>query len=103
MQYDLSTNISLLGGQSPSNPDKHKTVAKFAKILKIKNDFGNLDDTNNVLVVDYLSLLQCLQMQDFQNFQKLLVPGWNYIKCVCKFNKLQIVFDCYNVGSLKNL
>ena len=40
-------------------------------------------------------------MKDFQNFQELLAAGWNYIKNVCKFNKVHIVFDNYFADSLK--
>ena len=98
LQYDLLTNNSLFEGQSPSKPDKHKIVTKLENILQIKNDFENLDDTNNVLVVDFMSLLRRLPMKDFQNFQELLVAGWNYIKGVCKFNELHIVFDSYIAG-----
>ena len=98
LQYDLLTNNWLFEGQSPSTPDKHKIVTKLENILQIKNDFENLDDTNNVLVVDFMSLLRRLPMKDFQNFQELLVAGWNYIKGVCKFNELHIVFDSYIAG-----
>ena len=48
-----------------------------------------------------MSLLHCLPMKDFQNFWELLVAGWNYIKGVCKFNELHIVFNSYIAGSLK--
>ena len=54
-----------------------------------------------MLVVDFMSLLRRLPMKDFQNFQELLDAGWNYIKGVCKFNKLHIVFDSYIAGFLK--
>ena len=105
LQYDLLTNNSLFEGQSPSKPDKHKIVTKLENILEIKNNFENLDDTNNVLVVDFMSLLRRLPMKDFQNFQELsttfLVAGWNYIEGVCKFNEVHIVFDSYIAGSLK--
>ena len=86
--------------QSPSKLDKHKIVTKLEKVLEIKNDFETLDDTN-VLVVGFKSLLHRLLMKKFQNFQELLAAGWNYIKNVCKFNKLHIVFDSYFADSLK--
>ena len=62
-------------GQSPSKPDKHNIVTKLENILEIKNDFENLGDTNNVLVVDFMSLLRRLAMKDFQHFQELFVAG----------------------------
>ena len=67
--------------QSPSKLDKHKIAIKVEKILEMKNDFETLDDTN-LLVVGFKSLLRCLLMKDFQNFQELLAAGWNYIKNV---------------------
>ena len=73
LQYDLLTNNSLFEGQSPSKPYKHKIVTKLENILQIKNDFENLDDANNMLVVDIMSLLHPLPMKVFQNFQELLV------------------------------
>ena len=72
LQYDLLTNNSLFEGQS-SKPYKHKIVTKLENILQIKNDFENLDDANNMLVVDVMSLLHPLPMKVFQNFQELLV------------------------------
>ena len=86
--------------QSPSKLDKHKIVTKLEKVLEIKNDFETLDDTN-VLVVGFKSLLHRLLMKKFQNFQELFAAGWNYIKNVCKFNKLHIMFDSYFADSLK--
>ena len=65
LQYNLLTNNSLFEGRSPSKPDKHKIVTKLENILQIKNDFENLDDTNNLLVVDLISLLRLLPMKDF--------------------------------------
>ena len=73
LQYDLLTNNSLFEGQSPSKPYKHKIVTKLENILQIKNDFENLDDANNMLVVDVMSQLHPLPMKVFQNFQELLV------------------------------
>ena len=73
LQYDLLTNNSLFEGQSPSKPYKHKIVTKLENILQIKNDFENLDDANNMLVVDVMFLLHPLPMKVFQNFQELLV------------------------------
>ena len=101
LQFDLLTNNSLFEGQPPSKPDKHKIVTKLENILQIKNDFENLDDTNNVLVVDFMSLLRRLLMKNFQDFQELLGAGWNYIKGVSKFNELHVVFDSYIADSLK--
>ena len=48
-----------------------------------------------------LALSFCLPMKKFQNFQELLAAGWNYIKNVCKFHKLHIMFDSYFADSLK--
>ena len=87
--------------QSPSKLDKHKIVTKLEKVLEIKNDIETLDDTN-VLVVGFKYLLRRLPIKKLQNFQELLASGWNYIKSVCKFNKLHIVFDSYFADSLKN-
>ena len=95
----LTKNL-LFEEQSPSKLDKHKIVTKLEKVLEIKNDFETLDDTN-VLVVGFKYLLRRLPMKKFQNFQELLAAGWNYIKNVCKFNKLHIVFDSYFADSLK--
>ena len=100
VQYYLLTNNSLFEEQSPSKLDKHKFAIKVEKIFEIKNDFETLDDTN-LLVAGFKSLLRRLPMKDFQNFQKFLAAGWNYIKNVCKFNKLHIVFDSYFADSLK--
>ena len=96
----MLTKNSLFEEQSPSKLDKHKIVTKLQKVLEIKNDFETLDDTN-VLIVGFKSLLHRLPMKKFQNFQELLAAGWNYIKNVCKFNKLHIVFDSYFADSLK--
>ena len=96
----MLTNSSLFEEQSPSKLDKHKIAIKVEKILEINNDFETLDDTN-LLVVCFKSPLRHLPMKDFQNFQELLAAGWNYIKNVCKFNKVHIVFDNYFVDSLK--
>ena len=96
----MLTKNSLFEEQSPSKLDKHKIVTKLEKVLEIKNDFETLDDTN-VLVVGFKSLLRRLPMKKFQNFQELLAAGWNYIKNVCKFNKIHIVFDSYFADSLK--
>ena len=96
----MLTNNSLFEEQSPSKLDKHKIAIKVEKILEMKNDFETLDDTN-LLVVGFKSLLRCLPMKDFQNFQELYAAGWNYIKNVCKFNKLHIVFDSQFADSLK--
>ena len=96
----MLTKNSLFEEQSPSKLDKHKIVTKLQKVLEIKNDFETLDDTN-VLIVGFKSLLRRLPMKKFQNFQELLAAGWNYIKNVCKFNKLHIVFDSYFADSLK--
>ena len=96
----MLTKNSLFKEQSPSKLDKHKIVTKLEKVLEIKNDFETLDDTN-VLIVGFKSLLHRLPMKKFQNFQELLAAGWNYIKNVCKFNKLHIVFDSYFADSLK--
>ena len=96
----MLTNNSLFEEQSPSKLDKHKIAIKVEKILEINNDFETLDDTN-LLVVCFKSLLRHLPMKDFQNFQELLAAGWNYIKNVCKFNKVHIVFDNYFADSLK--
>ena len=63
LQFDLLTNNSLFEGQPPSKPDKHKIVTKLENILQRKNKFENLDDTNNVLVVDFMSLLRRLPMK----------------------------------------
>ena len=101
LQYNLLTNNSLFEEQVPSKPDKHKIVTKLENILQIKNDFESLDDTNNVLVVDVMSLLRHLLMKNFQDFQELLGAGWNYVNSVCKFNELHIVFDSYIADSLK--
>ena len=65
LQYDLLTNNLLFEGQSPSKSGKHKIVTKLENILQIKNDFENLDGTNNLLVVDLISLLRRLPMKDF--------------------------------------
>ena len=96
----MLTKNSLFEEQSPSKLDKHKIVTKLEKVLEIKNDFETLNDTN-VLVVGFKSLLHRLPMKKFQNFQELLAAGWNYIKNVCKFNKLHIVFNSYFADSLK--
>ena len=96
----MLTKNSLFEEQSPSKLDKHKIVTKLEKVLEIKNDFETLDDTN-VLVVGFKYLLRRLPMKKFQNFQELPAAGWNYIKNVCKFNKLHIVFDSYFADSLK--
>ena len=96
----MLTKNSLFEEQSPSKLDKHKIVTKLEKVLEIKNDFETLDDTN-VLIVGFKSLLRRLPMKKFQNFQELLAAGWNYIKNVCKLNKLHIVFDSYFADSLK--
>ena len=96
----MLTKNSLFEEQSPSKLDKHKIVTKLQKVLEIKNDFETLDDTN-VLIVGFKSLLHRLPMKKFQNFQELLTAGCNYIKNVCKFNKLHIVFDSYFADSLK--
>ena len=53
------------------------------------------------MVVGFKYLWRRLPMKKFQNFQELLAAGWNYIKNVCKFNKLHIVFDSYFADSLK--
>ena len=96
----MLTKNSLFEEQSPSKLDKHKILTKLQKVLEIKNDFETLDDTN-VLVVGFKYLLRRFPMKKFQNFQELLAAGWNYIKNVCKFNKLHIVFDSYFADSLK--
>ena len=57
LQFDLLTNNSLFEGQPPSKPDTHKIVIKLENILQRKNKFENLDDTNNVLVVDFINVL----------------------------------------------
>ena len=54
-EISLLTNKSLFEGQSPSRPDKHKIVPKFEKIPEKKNDFENIPDTNNLLVVTLCS------------------------------------------------
>ena len=46
-------------------------------------------------------LIQRQRMKDFPNFEELLAERWNYIRCVCKFNKLHIVFAGYISSSLK--
>lgn len=99
--------------QSPLKPNKHKIVTKLGSLeiknlknletqnLEIKNDFENLDNTNNVLVVDFMSLIHHLSIKDFQNCLKLLVAGSNHVKGVCKSNELHIVHSSYITDSLK--
>ena len=76
-------------------------MAKLKSILGIKTDFENLYDNNNVLVVDFMSLLRRLLIKDFLNFEELLVAWYNYIKVALKFNELHTVFNSYIAGSLK--
>ena len=68
LQYDLLTNNLLFEGQSPSKPEKHNIVTKLENILEIKSDFENLDDTFNVLVVDFMSLLRLFTDEIFAKF-----------------------------------
>ena len=89
-------------GKSPSKPDKHKIVTKLENSLEIQcNEFENRHDLNNVLVVDFMSLIRQLPMKDFSNFEQLLVASWHYVKGVCKFSEVLVVFDSYIEGSLK--
>ena len=40
----------------------------------------NLDDTNNVFIVDFMSLLRRLPMKYFQNFQEFLLQDGIILK-----------------------
>ena len=102
LQYDLFTNSSLFEGQSPSKPDKYKIVTKLENILQIKNGFENLYDTNNVLVVDFVSVMP------FINERFLKFSGapccrvelyWRYL--MNSMNAILCCVDSYIAGSFK--
>ena len=95
LHHGLFNFNPLFEGNDTYKPDKHILTKELEKLVLEKPIFVKSVELHTTLVVDFMSLLRRLPIGKMNIFKDLLQAAWKSSKCICTFQRLDIIFDSY--------
>ena len=102
LKHDLVEESPLFDGDDMTKPQKHIMIQELEKQLE-KDDyaFDKQSNTPTVVIVDFMSVVRKVPFAKCSTFKEALAFVWHLVTTAVSAGRLDIVYDSYLEGSIK--